>query len=118
MNIRFYAEHVINTLMFYQRPFSQEWDEKLIVIMAEGEVVGSGEYTITFLHKGKRKEVWVANKFFAYGNLYRVDGETVPGSLQCRPSAKTMLQLDKIASSAQQESIRNMQSDFIGRHQL
>lgn len=118
MNIRFYASHLINIIFFYQHPFSHEWDEKLIEIMDERKVIDSDDYTITFLHNGKHKEVWVGNKFYSYGNLYRVDSEKVPNSLQCRPSAKTMLKLDKIAIRAQQDSINKLHSDFIRKHQL
>ena len=55
------------------RKFSAEWDEKLERLIDTANVAQIDDYTITFDVVGNGCElidVWVANKFYAYGHQW------------------------------------------------
>ncbi|ECI0119917.1 hypothetical protein XS87_04465 [Salmonella enterica subsp. enterica] len=89
-----YLCHIANTLTgMYQLPFSQEWDARLNKLLDEGVLLSVGEYTATFSADENTVEVWIANRWYSFGELYRLDGEYVSPSCQHRPRFRTMRRL-------------------------
>lgn len=79
-----------------QKPYKKEWDQLLLRLLKEGTLEGADDLlcAVTFSYRGSSYEVWVANKWFAYGYLWSRDGKRVPRTLEFRPSYKTMALLD------------------------
>ncbi|ELZ7139484.1 hypothetical protein AB7T60_004950, partial [Salmonella enterica] len=67
-----YLCHIANTLTgMYQLPFSQEWDARLNKLLDEGVLLSVGEYTATFSAGEHTVEVWIRNRWYSFGELYR-----------------------------------------------
>ena len=91
-----YICHGVRSLLgAYLRPYNRLWDEKLKWYLDGGEVIprfnsNIRKYcTAAITKEGKTIEVWIANKFYSYGYLYK------RGLPEYRPSIKAMLLLDK-----------------------
>jgi hypothetical protein len=83
--------HSVNTvLVMYQAPFSEAWDRHLRRILAEGEITEINQHAVTFLYGGDVLEIWIANRWYFYAHLFRLNGECVERKLQARPRFKTM----------------------------
>lgn len=95
-----YLGHVDRTIFgFYQRPFCSQWDEVLKELIEKGEVISLGSYTMSFLLRDKKYEVWVENRWYCYGSLYTLDGRNIGNSSERRPRFSTMKKLDRLHSS-------------------
>lgn len=82
--------HVCNTLLgLYQNDYSDIYDNFLNDILDNADVVNFSEHRISFNLRGALYDVWIANKFYAYGSLR--DGPT--GEHHLRPKYKTMMRL-------------------------
>lgn len=79
-----------------QKPYKKEWDQILLRLLEDGalERVDDPLYVVTFRYRGSSYEVWVANKWYAYGYLWAKDGKRVPSTLKFRPSYKAMALLE------------------------
>ncbi|TQC75594.1 hypothetical protein [Pantoea dispersa] len=105
-----YLNHGLRLLFgMHQRPYCNDWDELLNNIITSGKVVDHDDCTITYSHSGRTYEVWVGNKFYAYGHLYRLDGNDLPRKFQRRPTLKTMLNLSSIEKQLENGEFQNFQ---------
>ena len=105
-----YLNHGLRLLFgMHQRPYSSEWDGLLNNIITSGKVVDHDDYTITYSHSGVTYEVWIANKFYAYGHLCRLDGDYLPEKFERRPALKTMLKLNAIKKQLENGEFQNFQ---------
>jgi hypothetical protein len=77
----------------YQRPYSQEWDAVLNLIMDEGEFIEVNNYCAEFLLNETNYSIWSSNYPYGFGYAYHINGEAVPHSLQYRPKDSTMRKL-------------------------
>lgn len=88
------AGHIIRAATgFYYRPFSKTWDTNLQRILNEGVLESVGNHTVTFLHNDDVHEIWIANRWFAYGNQYVLNGQYVYPVIGPRPRFRTMYRL-------------------------
>lgn len=89
MSLSTRLRHVCNTLLgLYQYKHCPAYDALLNRILDEGVPEKCGDYTIRFSLGGEYYNVWIANKFYAYGHLYQ------GGAGPCaRPKYKTMMRL-------------------------
>ncbi|MFV4845181.1 hypothetical protein ACNJKD_01755 [Edwardsiella tarda] len=89
-----YIGHAFRTVTcFYQLPFSAEWDRRLNEIIEGGDIVGCDSHTIDFCYCGNVISVWIENRWYAFGEEYRVNGGIVPYSMRFRPTFKAMKKL-------------------------
>ncbi|MFS9881858.1 hypothetical protein WKV47_25945, partial [Salmonella enterica] len=103
-----YLCHIANTLSgMYQLPFSQEWDDQLNKLLDEGALLFVGQYTATFSTGEHTVEVWIANHWYSFGNLYRLDGEYVYPSCQHRPRFRTMRRLYAAVKDCAAKEVRS-----------
>nr|EGP3877108.1 hypothetical protein [Salmonella enterica subsp. enterica serovar Durban] len=89
-----YLCHIGNTLFCaYQMPFSQEWDDKLNELLDEGILLFADECTATFSIGEHTVEIWIANRWYAFGEIHRLDGKYKPRFTGYRPRFRTMRRL-------------------------
>ena len=92
-----YIYHTLNTIFgMYQEPYSDEWDEKLNLLLREGTIERFDNYTIDFHFKGSIYTVWAGNAYYSFGHLYARNGNLLLSRLQFRPKFRTMLKLKKL----------------------
>ncbi len=92
--------HIIRTVTgFYDAPFSHAWDEELSSILNEGELLDANGYVATFAHSGNIYEVWVANRWFAFAELYCLNGEYIERRKERRPRFRTMYRLHQMVQT-------------------
>lgn len=72
----------------HQYPYCDIWDKKLNELIDAGNAK-MGYHTLIF----NNIEVWVSNRFYSYGHIYRA------GIKAHRPSIKTMIRLAKLQDS-------------------
>lgn len=89
----------VRNFIFFQQKYSAGWDSIVKEMIENWNVTSVDEYTITFAKGEETREVWIGNRFYSYGYLYRANGEYVPIGLWNRPSVKAMLKIDEIVSS-------------------
>ncbi|XTZ36731.1 hypothetical protein ACQYRI_12000 [Salmonella enterica] len=77
----------------YLYPFNREWDECLQRILDEGEIVAVNEYIATFSLNENLFAVWIANRWFAYGELNHVNAWRQTPFNKFRPRFRTMYRL-------------------------
>jgi len=107
-----YIAHAFNTVFsMYQMKYNKEWDEKLNNLMDE-----EWESFYLYLYTGDDKKpepevytiyindvrIWVANKWYSYGNRYAGFGEVACWE-NSRPSIKTMMKLDRLVNHLKKE---------------
>lgn len=86
--------HIGNTVFgMYQRPFPSDWDKRLSEAIEHGRVLNTTEHTIEIQHNENVMSIWVANRWYAFGHLYYINGRGVPSELEFRPRFKTMERL-------------------------
>lgn len=87
---KLYVEWAFSTLFgsLYQYSYCPIWDKKLNELIDAGDAK-MGHHVLIF----DNIEVWVSNRFYAYGHIYR------SGIKQHRPSTKTMIRLAKLQDS-------------------
>ncbi|WP_338659043.1 hypothetical protein [Yersinia intermedia] len=89
--------HIGNTIFgSYQNNFCPEWDEILNRILDSGDVIGHRNGVISFKFEGKEIDVWANNRWYSYGNVWRIDEVYIEKPLQKRPRFKTMQRLNKL----------------------
>ena len=98
--------HIGNTVFFmYQHKYSKDWDVKLNHLIEQfGESAKAGKHVIEL----GEWEVWIANKWYAYGNAYRKAGESVDKTAQFRPSIFTMMRLDDLVQRKEKERVESL----------
>lgn len=79
----------------YLNEFSEEWDLLLNDIIGNGELVKVDRHTAYFKVGSSVYCIWISNKWYSYGYLYRVVGER-DLKFNLRPRAKTMLLLSSV----------------------
>ncbi|CNE40749.1 hypothetical protein [Yersinia kristensenii] len=89
--------HIGNTIFGnYQHDFCPQWDEILNRIIDSGELVECLNGIVSFKFEGKEIDIWANNKWYAYGNVWRIDGVAINRPLQKRPRFKTMQRLNNL----------------------
>lgn len=102
-----YIGHVFRTMFgFYQMQYSKEWDtllNELLDALENGKCSAEIHDCVLQINCEKQiYDVWVANRWYAYGNLYakhEVDvhwGNGIPDEYQCRPKFSTMIRLNDV----------------------
>ena len=108
-----YIGHAFRTVFrFYQMPYSEEWDtvlNELLDSLENGKCSAEiKNYCICFKFEKEVYEVWVANRWYAYGNLCAKQKANVHWSndiqreYQYRPKFSTMIRLN--------DACRNLES--------
>ena len=89
----YYFEWVYSTLcgMLHDEPYCKEWDSALSALLDK-----YGDDAVFSKHTAKigGHEIWVSNRFYSYGHIYRCEIE------QRRPSIRTMIRLAKLQDAA------------------
>lgn len=89
-----YLCHIGNTLICaYQMPFSQEWDDQLNKLLDEGILLFVDRCTATFSIGEHTVEIWIANRWYSFGGMYRLDERCKPRFTGYRPRFRTMRRL-------------------------
>ena len=102
-----YIGHAFRTVFrFYQMPYSEEWDtvlNELLDSLENGKASAEiRNHCLRFSFEKEVYEVWVANRWYAYGNLYakqkvNVDwSNDIPHEYQYRPKFSTMIRLNDV----------------------
>ena len=105
-----YIGHVFRTVFqLYQMPYSKEWDavlNELLDALEKGKASAEiKNYCICFKFEKEVYEVWVANRWYAYGNLYAEQKANVrlsfgiPRECQSRPKFSTMIRLNDVCKN-------------------
>ncbi|MXF04518.1 hypothetical protein [Escherichia coli] len=86
--------HVLRTLTgMYDIPFGRIWDEALQQLLDEGELVSASGFRATFIHKDDTIDVWIANRWYAFGACAYIDGPPTGYHNWTRPRFRTMYRL-------------------------
>jgi len=102
-----YIGHAFRTMLrLYQMSYSKEWDtvlNELLDSLENGKCSAEiKNYCICFKFEKEVYEVWVANRWYAYGNLYAKHKDNVhwsigiPREYQYRPKFSTMIRLNDV----------------------
>ena len=102
-----YIGHAFRTVFgVYQRQYSKEWDtvlNQLLDALEQGKCSAEiKNYCICFKFEKEIYEVWVANRWYAYGNLYAEQKANVRlrfvilREYQYRPKFSTMIRLNDV----------------------
>ncbi|MBA8034187.1 hypothetical protein HV096_19275 [Citrobacter freundii] len=111
IKLKSYVEHFANLIFgMYQHTFSEWWDSRLNNLLDKGEVIEAGMYTLRIKYKGDGIEIWCSNKWYSFGNEYRVNNRTVDNERQYRPRFKTMVKLWNIYQS---EREKHLDEDYL-----
>ena len=105
-----YIGHAFRTVFrFYQMPYSKEWDtvlNELLDALEKGKVSAEiRNHCLRFSFEKGVYEVWVANRWYAYGNLYAKQEANVhwrndiPREYQYRPKFSTMIRLNDVVTN-------------------
>ena len=105
-----YIGHAFRTVFgVYQRPYSKEWDtvlNELLDSLENGKASAEiRNHCLRFSFEKEVYEVWVANRWYAYGNLYakqkvNVDwSNDIPREYQYRPKFSTMIRLNDVVTN-------------------
>ncbi len=102
-----YIGHVFRTVFqLYQCPYSKEWDtllNELLDALEKGKAsVEMHHHCLRFSFEKEAYDVWVANRWYAYGNLYAEQKANVrlsfgiPDECRYRPKFSTMIRLNDV----------------------
>ena len=105
-----YIGHAFRTVFgLYQTQYSKEWDtvlNELLDSLENGKCSAEiKNYCICFKFEKEVYEVWVANRWYAYGNLYAEQKANVrlsfgiPREYQYRPKFSTMIRLNDVCEN-------------------
>ena len=111
-----YIGHALRTVFqLYQHPYSKEWDillNELLDSLENGKCSAEiRNHCLRFSFEKDACEVWVANRWYAYGNLYAEKKTNVslslgiPDECRYRPKFSTMIRLNDVCRNL--ESIRH-----------
>ena len=105
--IYFYLDWASSSMfgLFHSRSFDDVWDRILNKLMDDyGDSVTVGEHTAKF----GTVDVWIANKYYAYGYDFNA-----PSEFRFRPSIKTMGRLSLLVSGFQDEAREKKRADYL-----
>ena len=85
---------------FYVYPFSPSWDAELQQLLNEGILIATSKYNAIIHHNGNVVEVWIANRWYGYGWLNRVNGRETDARCT-RPRFRTMYRLHQMVQAFQ-----------------
>lgn len=85
---------------FYVYPFSPSWDSELQQLLNEGILIATSKYNAIFHHNDNVVEVWIANRWYGYGWLNRVNGRETDAPCT-RPRFRTMYRLHQMVQAFQ-----------------
>ena len=102
-----YIGHVFRTVFqLYQCPYSKEWDillNELLDSLENGKCSAEVRtHCLQFKFEKEAYDVWVANRWYAYGNLYAKRKANVrlslgiPDECRYRPKFSTMIRLNDV----------------------
>lgn len=105
-----YIGHALRTMLrLYQIPYSKEWDtilNELLDALEKGKASAEiRNHCLRFSFEKEVYEVWVANRWYAYGNLYAKQkanvhwSNDIPREYQCRPKFSTMIRLNDVVTN-------------------
>lgn len=105
-----YIGHALRTMFgIYQMPYSKEWDtvlNELLDALEKGKVSAEiRNYRLRFSFEKEVYEVWVANRWYAYGNLYAKQeanvhySNDIPHEYHYRPKFSTMIRLNDVVTN-------------------
>ncbi len=105
-----YLGHSFRTVFrLYQMPYSKEWDavlNELLDSLENGKCSAEiRSYCLRFSFEKEVYEVWVANRWYAYGNLYAKHkanvhwSNDIPREYQYRPKFSTMIRLNDVVTN-------------------
>ena len=105
-----YIGHAFRTMFgFYQMPYSKEWDtllNELLDALEKGKAsVEMHHHCLRFSFEKEAYEVWIANRWYAYGNLYAKQkanvhwNNDIPHEYQYRPKFSTMIRLNDVVTN-------------------
>ena len=105
-----YIGHAFRTVFrAYQMSYSKEWDtvlNELLDSLENGKCSAEiKNYCICFKFEKEVYEVWVANRWYAYGNLRSKQkanvhwSNDIPREYQCRPKFSTMIRLNDVCKN-------------------
>lgn len=116
MPVWMYLAHPLMVITFcYQERFSSGWDVELNRLMDSDPNPEIGRHIAKFRVDGREYEVWIANRYYSYGHVYRVDGVQAPKAIRKRPSLITMRRLAAIESDFNRWAERTEIEDFISK---
>ena len=107
-----YIGHVFRTMLrLYQMPYSKEWDtvlNELLDALENGKCSAEvNNYCLRFKFQQQLYDVWVANRWYAYGNLYQMlkadaqRSNNISRKYQHRPKFSTMIRLNDVCRNLQ-----------------
>ena len=107
-----YIGHAFRTVFgFYQMPYSKEWDavlNELLDALENGKCSAEVDnHCLRFKFQQQLYDVWVANRWYAYGNLYEMlkadaqRGNKISREYQYRPKFSTMIRLNDVCKNLQ-----------------
>lgn len=108
----YFAHPLMVITFFYQKRYNRWWDEELNRLIDADPNPEIGEFTATFMVGGKKFEVWIANRYYSYGYIRRIDDRYAPNKLEKRPSFKTMCRLAKLVGNRTKEIEEQSVDDF------
>ena len=102
-----YIGHAFRTMFgFYQMQYSKEWDtllNELLDALENGKCSAEVRtHRLQFKFEKEAYDVWVANRWYAYGNLYAEQKANVrlslgiPDECRYRPKFSTMIRLNDV----------------------
>ena len=105
-----YIGHAFRTVFgVYQTQYSKEWDtvlNQLLDAVEQGKCSAEiKKYCICFKFEKEVYEVWVENRWYAYGNLYAKQkanvhwSNDIPREYQYRPKFSTMIRLNDVVTN-------------------
>lgn len=100
-----YIGHAFRTMSrFYQKPYSKEWDtllNELLDALENGKCSAEIHDCVLRINCEKQTyDVWVANRWYAYGNLYRTQNRTyISEKFMYRPKFSTMIRLNDVVAN-------------------
>ena len=105
-----YIGHAFRTVFrFYQMPYSKEWDavlNELLDALENGKCSAEVDnHCLRFKFQQQLYDVWVANRWYAYGNLYEMlkadaqRGNKISREYQYRPKFSTMIRLNDVVTN-------------------
>lgn len=105
-----YIGHAFRSMLrLYQMPYSKEWDtvlNDLLDALEKGKVSAEmRNCCLRFSFENEAYEVWIDNRWYAYGNLYAKQKANVGWSTnilreyQYRPKFSTMIRLNDVCEN-------------------
>jgi hypothetical protein len=118
-----YIGHALRTMFgLYQTQYLKEWDtalNELLDALEKGKVSAEiHNHCLRFSFEKDVYEVWVANRWHAYGNLYAKQGVNVqwgngiPREYHYRPKFSTMIRLNDVVTNLEKVEHRVKMNQF------